>query len=336
MMRAWTSAVALLVILATLAGSAVAALEVRPKRVAADANVTFVLRVHSVWPDATTQAVKIQFPEEIAVPVFDAPPLGWSTKPLKAGNGDTVGVMYHGGAIPEGTHQDFFVAARTVTPGRTLWTAEQFYDNGVVARFSLNPGAPSGDEIEADGAAAIVTIVGQGSAAGASASSAQGSAPPPRVARAPGTTPGRGRRRRPELGPALGVRAAVRRADRVRSGLRSGANGRLAEGGASNPRRPMSARRQTRLSPETFQLPVERMREGYYSDAYFNFTRDVMEADDHRPHRHRSSFSAGRIGARRDGRGAGDPQNLCRPTRQLRHMARRVGGTRRHRAVRWR
>jgi nicotinate phosphoribosyltransferase len=43
-----------------------------------------------------------------------------------------------------------------------------------------------------------------------------------------------------------------------------------------------TARRQ-RLSPETFQLPVDKMRAGYYSDAYFTFTREVLERDDHHP-----------------------------------------------------
>lgn len=38
-----------------------------------------------------------------------------------------------------------------------------------------------------------------------------------------------------------------------------------------------------RLRPSTFQLPVDRMRDGYYSDAYFTFTREVLEADDHHP-----------------------------------------------------
>ena len=45
----------------------------------------------------------------------------------------------------------------------------------------------------------------------------------------------------------------------------------------------MSTLRRTRLDPATFQLPVEKMRAGYYSDAYFTFTRDVLEHDDHRP-----------------------------------------------------
>ena len=38
-----------------------------------------------------------------------------------------------------------------------------------------------------------------------------------------------------------------------------------------------------RLPPETFRLPVERMREGYYTDQYFNLTRDLLELEGHRP-----------------------------------------------------
>jgi nicotinate phosphoribosyltransferase len=34
-----------------------------------------------------------------------------------------------------------------------------------------------------------------------------------------------------------------------------------------------------RLSPEVFALPVEHIREGYYSDAYFNYTKQVLERD---------------------------------------------------------
>ena len=39
-----------------------------------------------------------------------------------------------------------------------------------------------------------------------------------------------------------------------------------------------------RLSPDTFRLPVERMREGYYTDAYFNLTRELLIHEDRRPH----------------------------------------------------
>ncbi len=38
-----------------------------------------------------------------------------------------------------------------------------------------------------------------------------------------------------------------------------------------------------RLPPEVFELPVEKMREGYYTDAYFNHTRQVLLADGRRP-----------------------------------------------------
>ncbi|MDX6411250.1 MAG: nicotinate phosphoribosyltransferase [Gaiellaceae bacterium] len=38
-----------------------------------------------------------------------------------------------------------------------------------------------------------------------------------------------------------------------------------------------------RLPPETFDLPVEKIRSGYYSDAYFNFARDSLLADGRRP-----------------------------------------------------
>ncbi len=38
-----------------------------------------------------------------------------------------------------------------------------------------------------------------------------------------------------------------------------------------------------RLSPEVFRLPVPRIREGYYSDAYFVYTKQLLEAEDHHP-----------------------------------------------------
>jgi nicotinate phosphoribosyltransferase len=43
------------------------------------------------------------------------------------------------------------------------------------------------------------------------------------------------------------------------------------------------ARTKKRLPPEIFELPVEKMREGYYTDAYFNHTRSTLLADGRRP-----------------------------------------------------
>jgi nicotinate phosphoribosyltransferase len=39
----------------------------------------------------------------------------------------------------------------------------------------------------------------------------------------------------------------------------------------------------TRLAPDVFRLPVERIREGYYSDAYFNFAKQLLEEEDRHP-----------------------------------------------------
>jgi nicotinate phosphoribosyltransferase len=44
-----------------------------------------------------------------------------------------------------------------------------------------------------------------------------------------------------------------------------------------------TASKTKRLPPEIFELPVEKMREGYYSDAYFNHTREVLNRDGRHP-----------------------------------------------------
>src|ERR1700690_2064344 len=40
----------------------------------------------------------------------------------------------------------------------------------------------------------------------------------------------------------------------------------------------------TRLPPEIFDLPVEKMRAGWYTDAYFNHARATLLADGRHPH----------------------------------------------------
>ncbi|MEA2482453.1 MAG: nicotinate phosphoribosyltransferase [Thermoleophilaceae bacterium] len=39
-----------------------------------------------------------------------------------------------------------------------------------------------------------------------------------------------------------------------------------------------------RLSPDVFRLPVDRICSGYYSDAYFNFTKELLEREDKHAH----------------------------------------------------
>src|SRR5690349_16005648 len=45
----------------------------------------------------------------------------------------------------------------------------------------------------------------------------------------------------------------------------------------------MPTPRRTRLDPAIFNLPVEKMRAGYYSDKYFVRARDIMRRDGHSP-----------------------------------------------------
>jgi nicotinate phosphoribosyltransferase len=44
-----------------------------------------------------------------------------------------------------------------------------------------------------------------------------------------------------------------------------------------------SAPTRSRLDPEVFALPIEKIREGHYTDAYFNFTRQLLVETGHRP-----------------------------------------------------
>ena len=39
-----------------------------------------------------------------------------------------------------------------------------------------------------------------------------------------------------------------------------------------------------RLDPEVFRLPVEKIRSGWYSDAYFNFAKELLEAEGRHAH----------------------------------------------------
>src|ERR1700754_2279733 len=45
----------------------------------------------------------------------------------------------------------------------------------------------------------------------------------------------------------------------------------------------MAVRERVRLPASVFRLPVEKIRDGYYSDAYFNLTKQLLEADGHHP-----------------------------------------------------
>jgi nicotinate phosphoribosyltransferase len=45
----------------------------------------------------------------------------------------------------------------------------------------------------------------------------------------------------------------------------------------------MATQISTRLDPSIFRLPVDRIRQGYYSDQYFVYTKELLEAEHHHP-----------------------------------------------------
>ncbi|HSC02138.1 MAG TPA: quinolinate phosphoribosyl transferase [Solirubrobacteraceae bacterium] len=45
----------------------------------------------------------------------------------------------------------------------------------------------------------------------------------------------------------------------------------------------MATQTQSRLDPAIFRLPVDRIRQGYYSDAYFVYTKQTLEQEGHQP-----------------------------------------------------
>jgi nicotinate phosphoribosyltransferase len=45
----------------------------------------------------------------------------------------------------------------------------------------------------------------------------------------------------------------------------------------------MATQISTRLDPSIFRLPVDRIRQGYYSDQYFVYTKELLEAEAHHP-----------------------------------------------------
>lgn len=58
-------------------------------------------------------------------------------------------------------------------------------------------------------------------------------------------------------------------------------NRSISDGAAEGPPPPL--RREKRLEPAIFQLPIGKMRDGYYSDKYFSRARDLLIADGYDP-----------------------------------------------------
>ncbi len=89
-----------------------------------------------------------------------------------------------------------------------------------------------------------------------------------------------------------------------------------------------------RLDPAILNLPVEKMREGYYSDVYFNRAREILEADGYHPRVRMQVFQRNRCRAVRDRRSDRDPEAVQRPQALRRLVGGRLGRARRAGALR--
>ena len=95
----------------------------------------------------------------------------------------------------------------------------------------------------------------------------------------------------------------------------SAARGRRGRaGGVSGARVVITTR--ARLDPGVFDLPVEKMRAGWYTDAYFNHTRAALLEDGRHPQRGHAGLPEEERVSRRHGRGDRDPQALRRRLRR--------------------
>ena len=97
----------------------------------------------------------------------------------------------------------------------------------------------------------------------------------------------------------------------------------------------MTIRERVRLPPSVFRLPVEKIREGYYSDAYFNLTKSAAGGRRSPPAGADAGLPAQGLDPRRDRRGDRRAQAGRRPLRG-RPLGQRLGEPRGQGAARGR
>jgi uncharacterized protein YcnI len=157
-----------------IAGVAPAAahVDVLPREVAQGEALEFTVRVPTERNLPTTE-VRIDFPTQVTVFSFAAPPPGWTMRPLRGPDQRFSGVIYSGGRIPVGQYADFRVLGTPFESGSARWKARQTYADGKVKPWTAAPEKPGGAISESGpttpGPAAIVTIAEPGQTVGPAA-----------------------------------------------------------------------------------------------------------------------------------------------------------------------
>lgn len=147
--------------LAAGAAPAVAHIDVLPDEVAQGEALEFTVRVPTER-DLPTTRVRIDFPSQITVYSFGAPPPGWAVRPVFGPDKRYRGVVYTGGRIPAGQYADFRMLGTPFESGSALWKTRQTYADGQVKPWTGPPELP-GDATRENGPAdpgpaAVVTI----------------------------------------------------------------------------------------------------------------------------------------------------------------------------------
>jgi uncharacterized protein YcnI len=167
-----------LAVCALLAGGASPALghvDVLPTEVAQGEALEFTIRVPTERPLPTTR-VRVEFPSQITVFSFAAPPPGWTMRPVRGPDQRFRAVVYSGGRIPVGQYADFRLLGTPFEAGEATWKAFQTYADGQIKPWTAAP-LPEGEELSETGPtdpgpAALVTVAEPGQEIGAPSATA--------------------------------------------------------------------------------------------------------------------------------------------------------------------
>lgn len=147
---------------------ALAHVDVLPTEVAQGEGLEFTIRVPNER-DIPTTRVEVDFPAQITVYSFAAPPPGWTMRTVRGPDKRFVRVVY-AGSLPANRYADFQVLGTPFEAGTALWKTRQTYADGLVKPWTAAPEKPGEETPESGptdpGPSAAVTIAAPGTAVG--------------------------------------------------------------------------------------------------------------------------------------------------------------------------
>lgn len=153
------------------AGPAAAHVDVLPTEVAQGEALEFTIRVPNERDLATTR-VRVDFPAQITVYSFAAPPPGWTMRTVRGPDKRFRAAVYSGSLAPNG-YVDFHVLGTPFESGTATWRTRQTYADGQVKPWTGPPEKPGEEAPEsgptAVGPAPVVTVAEPGRAVGSTA-----------------------------------------------------------------------------------------------------------------------------------------------------------------------